>query len=109
MPHRSRKTFAAMLAAAASLAFTGLVISAPTGHAATTPTIAQFSPQDDGDDEEDTTCDGVIDWTPEAFYRSGTTVRHGDHLWQTNAWVKGGEEPHVGSSTWTIVADCRPR
>ncbi|MFJ4873375.1 hypothetical protein [Streptomyces sp. NPDC088757] len=105
MPHRSRKTLAAALTAAASLAFTGLVVSAPASQAATTLTTTQFSPWDDGDDE-DTVCDGVLDWTPEGFYRSGTTVHYGDHLWQTSQWVKGGEAPHDGSPVWTKVADC---
>ncbi|KAG8746038.1 hypothetical protein FRC10_006377 [Ceratobasidium sp. 414] len=56
------------------------------------------------DDDEDTTCIGIIDWSPGATFRSGSTVHYGDHLWQTYKWVKG-EEPGK-SSAWTIVATC---
>ncbi|KAG9124709.1 hypothetical protein FRC07_010532 [Ceratobasidium sp. 392] len=59
------------------------------------------------DDDEDTVCTGGVEWEVGAFYRSGTTVHYGDHLWQTWKWVKAvkGEEPG-NAKWWTVVATC---
>ncbi|KAG8698855.1 hypothetical protein FRC09_006983 [Ceratobasidium sp. 395] len=56
------------------------------------------------DDDDDTVCDGAVDWEEHATYRSGTTVHYGDHLWQTLKWNKG-DKPGV-SPVWIIVATC---
>ncbi|KAF8608276.1 hypothetical protein BDV93DRAFT_603121 [Ceratobasidium sp. AG-I] len=57
------------------------------------------------DANETSNCLGYVEWSRSATFRSGSTVKHGDHLWQTKHWVVK-TEPSDNSDEWSIVAAC---
>lgn len=51
-------------------------------------------------------CRGMINWTEESRFRSGTTVRYHDHMWQCSRWNQG-ENPET-SDIWKDLGPCDP-
>ncbi|CAE6444175.1 unnamed protein product [Rhizoctonia solani] len=51
-------------------------------------------------------CRGLMIWHPDGFYRSGTTVRYHDHMWQCSRWNQG-KNPEE-SDVWRDLGACDP-
>ncbi|CAE6371006.1 unnamed protein product [Rhizoctonia solani] len=52
-------------------------------------------------------CRGLMIWHPDGFYRSETTVRYHDYMWQCTRWNQGKETPEE-SDVWRDLGPCDP-